>query len=137
MLDTPVATLSVLVSYDPARPAVRLSGELDMSTADSLVDLMRTSFPRPPDRLSLDLGGTSAGGAPVTFVDVVGMHALVRVAVLLHHRGCALELSGLTPLQRRLLGCLGPGAMLPLQPRRDAGAATARGSTSHGDGVAT
>lgn len=69
------ASLEVEVQTSADRLPLAMAGDLDLATADQLVDLVDRTCDAPPPRVLIDLGER-------TFLDVVGLHGLERVASL-------------------------------------------------------
>lgn len=93
------ASLEVEVQTSADRLLLAVAGDLDLATADQLVDLVDRTCDAPPPRVLIDLGER-------TFLDVVGLRGLERVAALVSARGSALSLAGLQALQRNLIDLL-------------------------------
>ena len=90
------AALQVRPERGPEGIWLRLAGEMDIATADHLVDMIR---PLPgPDlrRVRLDL-------AELVFIDASGLTALQQANMIVAGRGGRLTLHGVRPLLRRLL----------------------------------
>jgi anti-sigma B factor antagonist len=68
------------VSVSTGNPAVTLSGEIDMATADAVVAAL-TPWVRAGGPVTLDL-------SDVTFMDSTGLHAVLKAAAALEARGC-------------------------------------------------
>ncbi len=81
--DAEPAHLAVAVEMQSDGPVVRLSGELDLSTADALNAAIEPVLASPPDQLRFDVNA-------LQFLDSSGLAVLVRCAtrvgrvVLLH-----------------------------------------------------
>ena len=79
-----------------------LGGELDMATTSVLTEAVAPSVEGGGATL-LDLGA-------VTFIDSMGVHAIVQIAEALRDRGCIL-LHAPQPRVRRLLELIGVGSI--------------------------
>ncbi len=87
---------------------VRIDGDLDVYTADSLVDHVVVQLPQDPV-LVLDLGG-------VGFCDSYGVRALIGIRQHCERTGQTLQVVGPNPVVRRLLvDTLGLGDYLRVQ----------------------
>lgn len=75
---------------------VRLSGELDLATADAIPAAAATALEQGAERLVLDLEA-------VTFMDSQGLRALVEAQRALGHAGVGFELTGVPPVVLDLL----------------------------------
>ena len=75
------------LTVDESEGCVKVSGEIDMSSATKLIDAVLKATPA-----SLDLSG-------VTFIDSSGLHALIR----LRRARAELRIVALSPQVRRLL----------------------------------
>ena len=111
--------LNIYVTHSGPASVVALSGELDLATAGRLVALVEAVLDPSPATVLVDLGGT--------FVDVVGLHALIDVARSLAARGSRLTLAPVPPLTQRLIDVVDlrgdlSGADVPQRQRATAGA---------------
>jgi anti-anti-sigma factor len=89
--------LGIDIQRDGRTTVLRLTGELDLATADELRRHVLLALDRhEPDRLLLDLSGLS-------FTDSSGLAAMVWAHQLLTDRGRQLRLRSPQPLVRRAL----------------------------------
>ena len=108
-----------LLSIDQGR-TIRLSGELDMSNASKLDEVLQTAAEQGGPIL-VDLSG-------LTFMDSTGINAFVRTAVSLGGRGC-LILHGEQDRVRRVMDIVRVDGSLPnLHRVHDAGLPSQNGS---------
>ena len=100
----PVPPLSVTVDLPTAR--VRVSGELDRTSAHHLVDALDVLTTRPSRRWRLDASG-------VTFCDVGGLRALSNAHSFAAAHGRNLRLVGTSRPVERLVELLGHDRVFP------------------------
>ena len=81
------------------RTVIGLGGELDLATADHLPDFLRAMTTEDCREVHLDL-------ADLTFIDVVGLTALVRAGEVVRERAGRMTIGGLRPLTGRLIDIL-------------------------------
>ncbi|MCO1595368.1 STAS domain-containing protein [Micromonospora sp. RHAY321] len=79
---------------------IRVAGEIDMSNAHLLVELVGRLPGRPPPRIALDL-------SEVTYFGAHGITALLRARHLALHRGGQFTLRDLSPAVRHILALAG------------------------------
>jgi anti-anti-sigma factor len=72
MTEQAATPLVVSVTTGSDGPTVVVSGELDLSTVDRLVDVGMSQIVGPPAQLTIDLAG-------VTFCDSAGINGLVKI----------------------------------------------------------
>jgi anti-anti-sigma factor len=103
--------LRVDVTRRGRRLTVSISGELDLASVDYLHDRMLplTVAPDRPAEVVFDV-------AALTFVDVTGLRALVRVASTFDAAGAPVRLQRTSPQLERLLGLLGLDERLTSRP---------------------
>jgi anti-sigma B factor antagonist len=87
--------MRVWVESDVPGATVHVSGELDMATANDLIEGVRRSLLRGPGDLTLDLSGLS-------FMDSTGLLALLDLSKQLEGRGRLIVLSSPRPVARLL-----------------------------------
>lgn len=86
-----------------------LGGELDIATAEHLVDVATALDPADlAGRLRLDLSG-------LEFLDAAGLRALLRTHRLVEQHGGQLVLTGPRPLARKILAIAGLDRTLQVQ----------------------
>jgi anti-sigma B factor antagonist len=85
---------------DDRTQILRVQGELDLATADSLYRRGRTAIGRHPRLLLLDLTGLS-------FCDASGLSAFVRIANEAEAAGCGYGLIAPQPLVAKMLRITG------------------------------
>jgi anti-sigma B factor antagonist len=113
-LHEPVGLMLHLQSGE-GRSRLSLVGELDLATADDLVEFVRSLTGRH-ELLLLDL-------ALLDFIDACGLRALLHVQQLVAERGGSLRLSRPRPWVRKLLALTGLDTVLPMDaPADEAGA---------------
>lgn len=88
---------------------IRASGEVDMSSAHLLVDMVALVAARPaPQQVALDM-------SEVTFFGAHGISALLRARHLVTCAGGVLTLPAVSPTVRYILGVTGVGDLLGIQ----------------------
>lgn len=75
---------------------IRVGGELDLATADQLVDFVGAMAPEDCREVHLDLAGLG-------FIDLSGLTALRRADDVVRGRAGRMTVGGLRPLARRLV----------------------------------
>ena len=91
---------------DPAGwPIVTVSGELDISNADSLEETVRAITAARPERLTFELSG-------LRFMDSAGIAVLVGAATMVG----AVHLRDPSPTVRRVLELTGLSSVMPIEP---------------------
>ena len=85
-----------------------LGGELDIATAEHLVEVATALDPADLGRLRLDLSG-------LEFLDAAGLRALLRTHRLVEQHGGRLVLTGLRPLAQKILAIAGLDRTLQVQ----------------------
>ena len=113
------AVLRVTPVADPAGTRVRLAGELDITTGGHLVDVVCSLPAQAGSEVRLDV-------AELTFIDVVGLTALLRSRAHVLRGGGRLLVLHPSPLLRRMLDITGLGDILLAEPG-PAPATSARG----------
>ena len=96
--------LRVVPHQDGPVLRLQLVGELDVATAERLVELVADLVGPAPGQVRLDL-------ADLDFVDLVGLRALVTLDRLVTERGGRLAVTGPRPLARLLLRLCGLAAV--------------------------
>ncbi|MGZ4639735.1 MAG: STAS domain-containing protein [Actinomycetes bacterium] len=94
------ASLTAAVQADADAIRVRLTGELDLATAEQLPDLVRRLDGNGSHDVVLDL-------SDLTFCDACGLRALLRAHRAVRAGGGRLTLIGVPPLTRHLLAVTG------------------------------
>jgi anti-anti-sigma factor len=97
------------LSVDVLAGAVRVTGELDRSSAHHLADAISALRSSPSPVWTLDLQG-------LTFCDVEGLRVLHRAACLADGRGRGLHLTRVPPVVTDLLGLLRGNRPAPAAP---------------------
>jgi anti-anti-sigma factor len=87
-------------TVEPLPNVHRLSGEVDLATADGIAAMARVAVDRAAPRLVVDL-------TEVTFMDSQGLRALVLAQQALARAGAELVLTGLPPHVEALLEITG------------------------------
>jgi anti-sigma B factor antagonist len=103
------AILSVTLERSPEGISLRMAGEMDIATADRLVEMTRTLSDHDVRRVRLDL-------AELHFIDASGLSALVQTRTHVLDQGGRLTLHGVRPLLRRLLAITNLRAAFELAP---------------------
>lgn len=114
-------------SADPSTWCLCAAGEMDMATADALVQRLRQLL-LVADTVLLDLSA-------VTFFDATGVSALITGRAEAQAHGATLAITGASPVVRRVLGLVNLTELLhepAVQP--DSHPRTAATSTSQADG---
>jgi anti-sigma B factor antagonist len=88
--------LAISVERSPAGPTFVLVGELDLETADSLLAACSEEVLAPGEIITFDCAG-------LTFLDSVGIRALVELHNQAVEMGVALRMTHVRPAQRRVL----------------------------------
>jgi anti-sigma B factor antagonist len=94
------AILRLACTTEGAVQRIAAAGEIDLSTAHLLVDLVATLARTPVPLVAVDLSA-------VTFFGAQGISALVRARLLVAERGGRLTLSDPSPVVRRVLDVTG------------------------------
>jgi anti-anti-sigma factor len=105
-------TLSLHVLSEGHHREVVVSGEIDMSTAQLLTELVGRIAMDRPDRVVIDLGG-------VTFFCAAGIRALLTARQTIAITGGQLFIRGQSSITRRILQITGADAYLPVEPSVD------------------
>jgi anti-anti-sigma factor len=93
---------------------IRLSGELDIATADHLPRFVATLSPEDCRWVHLDLAG-------LAFIDAAGLAALVRANLVVDERSGRMTVGRPRPLARRLIELTAlPLTVVDNEPERDA-----------------
>ena len=100
VVPTSFAGLSYEIAPDGAR--VRLSGDLDMSTAPLVQVALMEALDRRPSAMTLDLAG-------VGFADTAGLRALAVGMAACQKAGAALSIASMRRRHRELFQRLFPG----------------------------
>ena len=103
------ATLFVTPERSPEGISLRLAGEMDIATADHLVEIARTLSDQDLRHVRLDL-------AELHFIDASGLSALVQTRTHVLDQGGRLTLHGVRPLLHRLLAITDLSAAFELAP---------------------
>lgn len=86
------------------------SGELDFASADGLLAAVQAAVSQPgASVLRLDLGG-------ITFIDSVGIGALIKVREIASERGRELDMSGSSAAVQQVLRLTGLAEIFGLEP---------------------
>ena len=104
----PVA-LSVTPERGPEGISLRLTGEMDIATAGSLVEMARSLSDQDVRGVRLDL-------AELHFIDASGLSALVQTRTHVLEHGGRLTLHGVRPLLRRMLAITDLSAAFEVEP---------------------
>ena len=97
----------VHVERDETSPCIRAFGELDLSTAQILLDAVAEAG--EPAGLVVDLGG-------ITFIGSTGLAALVELHKRQRTAGSAVSLRNLSPLAAKLLDLTGLSEQFDVEP---------------------
>jgi anti-anti-sigma factor len=114
--------LLVEAAGDDRQSTLRVRGEVDISTADTFTDALRTALYQSTLQLSVDLSG-------VTFFGVAGLRALLRLRQEAESLATDLILLAPPDCVRHLMDITGTAAqfrLLDAQPREPAGVPTYR-----------
>ena len=103
------SSLAIVIEDHGPHLTVRLRGELDLTEADRLRELMTGLMAREPRVLVADLSG-------LTFIDCAGLSVLARAHRRQEAHGRRLLIYGPQPLVRRVLALTGMDAYLHLAP---------------------
>jgi anti-sigma B factor antagonist len=103
------ATLSVTPERSPQGISLRLAGEMDIATADRLVEMARTLSDQDVRHVRLDV-------AELQFIDAAGLSALVQTRTHVLGHGGRLILHGVRPFLHRLLAITDLSAAFELEP---------------------
>ena len=103
------ATLSVTPERSSEGISLRLAGEMDIATADRLVEMARTMSDQDVRRVRLDL-------AELAFIDASGLGALVQTRTHVLNHGGRLTLRGVRPFLHRLLAITDLSALFEVEP---------------------
>ncbi|SCF05627.1 anti-sigma B factor antagonist [Micromonospora coriariae] len=97
--------LCVAATSEPPATLIRASGEIDMSSAHLLVDMVELIAAHPAPQVALDL-------SEVTFFGAHGVSALLRARHLVTCAGGVLTLAAVSSTVRRILGVTGVDQLL-------------------------
>jgi anti-anti-sigma factor len=101
--------LTIITEHHGPRSLLKLSGELDLCSADDLHRAVGTVLEQhDPQSLTMDLSA-------LTFADCAGLSVLVWARDCLAERGLELVVTGSQPIVRRLLAVTGLTAYLGLR----------------------
>ena len=103
--------MDIQSDLDPPTCRLRISGEIDLATADTLRDVISMQLARGNTDVSLDLGG-------VSFMDSSGVHALAWALAHARQRGGRLTLGQVSRPVTRIITLVGASRLL------DAGSGT-------------
>jgi anti-anti-sigma factor len=110
MTDGASALLAVDVVDSTDGPVLKLVGELDLSTVDTMTSLGRDALAGPPSLLTVDLAG-------VEFCDSAGINGLVKLRNASVELGSRFRVTHPRPHVRRVLADLtGLGEFLGIEP---------------------
>jgi anti-anti-sigma factor len=107
--------LIIFKSAKARQARVSLVGDLDMTTAECLLEWADRLSAVPPHALRLDASG-------LRFVDVYGIRSLTRACQLLQRRCGAFQLTGLPPQARRVAELTGTDLLALGVPAADVSA---------------
>jgi anti-anti-sigma factor len=91
--------LQIVISRDDVVTTATVTGELDISSAPDLTEVLLETLRVPPERLVLDLSG-------LVFLDVAGARAIAELDWAIR-ANCAVTIRGMRPSARRVFTLTG------------------------------